>query len=365
MLLAETIKRQQAGHSHEEQSLVDRQRLYRVRLTAEESELRRETDTARRKRTRTLAANLHAAHRYSETEPELYHLGAMDAVCESCDARHFQQELTGTDKNVFTTCCQKGKIVLDPTVPDNFPDVVQKLLDGSHSLSKPFFEHIRKYNSAMAFASVITKLHTVPGAGPFTYRISGQFYHCLGSAHVPENVAPRYGQLYFVDSADALGARSSQPVNENLNGELLTILDSTMRSCNPFADAYKMMREVEQEEQQTAQQEGRLQREVQLIFDNDRRKAMRDYAPPRCNEVAAVVIGNQTTGFPEHSLAVTPRMAKLKKIPVINADCDPLSYPLFFPTGLKGFHPHIPNQVGKDVSMLQVRLKFLYEDVTL
>ena len=158
----------------------------------------------------------------------------------------------------------------------------------------------------------------------------------------------------------------SQPVNENLNSELLTILDSTLRNCNPFAAAYKMMREVEQEEQQTAQLEGRPQREVQLLFDNDRWKSMRDYASPRCNEVTAVIIGNQTTGFSEHYLAVTPRMSKLKKVPVIDADCDPLSYPLFFPTGLKGFHPKIPNQVGKDVSMLQVRLlKSSYRDVTL
>ena len=117
----------------------------------------------------------------------------MCAVCEACNARHFRQELTGTDENIFTTCCQKGKIVLDSTVPVNFPDVLQKLLEGGHLLSKPFFEHIWKYNSATAFASVITELHPVPGVGLFTYQISGQFYQCLGSAHAPENVAPRYG----------------------------------------------------------------------------------------------------------------------------------------------------------------------------
>jgi hypothetical protein len=162
-----------------------------------------------------------------------------------------------------------------------------------------------------------------------------------------------------LDTEEASLARSSAEINRGLHQQLLELLESTMRRCNPFAEAYEMMQEVDREEQRSALQQNRPAREVQLMFDNDRRKPDRRYAAPRCNEVAAIIIGSDVSGFPAHSLAVRSRSAGLKLIPVINADCDPMSYPLMFPLGTKGFHPDLKreNDDRRKVSMLEVSLK--------
>ena len=97
---------------------------------------------------------------------------------------------------------------------------------------------MRQYNSALAFASIVTKLDAQPGSGPLTYRVSGQVYHYIGSAQASDNSTPKYGQLYFMDSVDALQVRSIQSIKFNLDPDLLSLLDIILRQWNPYAAAY-------------------------------------------------------------------------------------------------------------------------------
>lgn len=79
-----------------------------------------------------------------------------------------------------------------------------------------------------------------------------------------------------------------------------------MRYCSPFATAYQMMHEVENELSKALSEE-RPPLEVHLVFDTDQRDSSRRYAPPRCTEVAAITVGNQTTGFSQHFLGAPTR----------------------------------------------------------
>ncbi|CAG8613214.1 11713_t:CDS:1, partial [Acaulospora morrowiae] len=170
----------------------------------------------------------------------------------------------------------------------------------------------------MAFASVVSNIQSPSGRGPFVYKISGQMYHFLGSAQPNEGDIPSFGQLYFLDTADAQEYRNNNPVNAKLDPALFLLLDSILRQVSPFSQAFEMMREMEQEKHGAAIQQGRQPMEVQMVFDNDRRLDQRHYNASRVNEVAAIFVGSSDNIFPSHSLAIHPRGGQLKTIPIIN-----------------------------------------------
>lgn len=92
---------------------------------------------------------------YSESTPALYDLGEMDCGCSACGAFHFKKELACVHTKVFTSCCQKIAVTLDPVVHNLYPDMLKTLYRGDHRQSGEFLWDIRKYNSAMAFASIV------------------------------------------------------------------------------------------------------------------------------------------------------------------------------------------------------------------
>ncbi|CAG8677444.1 36839_t:CDS:2, partial [Racocetra persica] len=219
-------------------------------------------------------------------------------------------ERTAGDLDQFISCCHKGAVLLSPLLL--FSDKLKSLFLWEHSLFKTFFERIRKYNGAMAFASIVSNIQTPSGRGPYIYtRYQDKFIISL----------VRYSQIQI----------KFQP------------LDSILRQVSPFAQAFQMMREVYQNEHNTAIEQGRHPMEVQIVFDND------------------------YENLPSHCLAVYPRSAQLKKIPVINADCDPISYPLLFLRGDKGWHPNMSNNKQDqtkrtNISMLQFYCYHIFND---
>ncbi|CAG8682306.1 17755_t:CDS:2 [Dentiscutata erythropus] len=255
-------------------------------------------------------------------------IGQMDVECYHCGALHFQEERTASDLDQFTSCCHKGAVTLPPLLP--FPNELKLLFLRNHLLSKTFFEHIRKYNGATVFASVVSNNELLSGRGPYAYKISEQIYHFLGPAQPSIGDVPIFEQLYFLETADAQACRSNNPVNVGLDSRLLSLLDLTLR-------------QVQQEEHDIATEQGCQPLEVQMIFENDHHLDQRRYNTPHVNEVAAIFVGPEEHRFPSHCLAVHPRSNQLKTIPVINADCDPMSYPMLFPRGDKGWHPKIIN----------------------
>jgi hypothetical protein len=176
-----------------------------------------------------------------------------------------------------------------------------------------------------------------PGHGPYCYRIHGQIFHRTATLHPIAGVAPVFAQLYIVDSDQALNHRMKVPANSKCIPHVLGQLDLILRTINPFAQAYKMMREVELEEETRAKAEGRAVNAVNMWIKKDRKDDQRRYNAPRSNEVA--VVFHNTDGEPpfERDIAVHSREGGLIQISILSGNCDPMTYPLLFPNGDEGF----------------------------
>jgi hypothetical protein len=112
---------------------------------------------------------------------------------------------------------------------------------------KTFFRDIRKYNSAMAFASMRCNLdHTLANAkkGVFTFRISGQVMHKIGPVFPTNNKAPGFSQIYFYDPEMQATIRNNVFKNK-LSKSRLKELEAWISTLNPFSGIYKTMREHE------------------------------------------------------------------------------------------------------------------------
>lgn len=46
--------------------------------------------------------------------------GEMNLICFRCNAQHFEGEVTGGSRNLFTSCCHKGKVFLEGLSDNNF-----------------------------------------------------------------------------------------------------------------------------------------------------------------------------------------------------------------------------------------------------
>jgi hypothetical protein len=92
------------------------------------------------------------------------------------------------------------------------------------------------------------KLDPPPGRGPFVYRIHDQIYHSIGNLLPESGEKPSYGQLYIIDAGIAAAERDSHPANSACKVRLLIELAEIMASENPYAESFKMMKDIVNEE---------------------------------------------------------------------------------------------------------------------
>ena len=81
--------------------------------------------------------------------------------CDICGALKFEGE-------VPSSCCSKGKVQLEPI---KCPPALKDLLSDKH-----YVENTRKYNNALALASIGLKEILPPGYQP-NFKIQGKIYH--------------------------------------------------------------------------------------------------------------------------------------------------------------------------------------------
>ena len=179
--------------------------------------------------------------------------GDFEYQCETCCAWYFSAESvpcpSGGKQRVFSRCCQHGRLADVPLLPPAPPQLAELLtvrvaeqrtlawhpfsqvgslgeLAPSASRKRrhrTFADNIRRYNSAMAFASFCDhmaspskKLRSEDGAsvpasryGPPVYIMHGRVYHKVGTLYPPsEGAQPQYSQLYIYDPAEATTQRS-------------------------------------------------------------------------------------------------------------------------------------------------------------
>ncbi|XP_057299673.1 uncharacterized protein LOC130630262 [Hydractinia symbiolongicarpus] len=286
--------------------VMDAQRHVVARqLESNEQAANRRAENAHRQ---AMAREMHNAPYYNIARqnvlPNLYFLGAMDKKCDYCQALKFENE------NCFK-CCHTGK------------------------------SNIRKYNSAVAFASFGANFRPPPGRGPPCFRICGQIWHRVGGLHPPEGQTPVFNQLYIYEAGRALNERMARQENNGCREDVMRTVQDVMDRVSPFAAAYRYMAEVEAEELNQAAAQNRAPSEVRMYMrvGNDRKR----YNLPHHDEVAAVFVGQDGAPPGNRDVVIYPRGGDLQNISTMSANLDPMVYPLFFPRGEPGWHNRIPH----------------------
>ena len=263
-----STRRAQDAASHAAARASESVEQHRERLNANAQRL-----LARSRLTRSIAVS----DGIDESTIEEHYCGPMNVICGNCGGKNFKDEKP--KDGLFTHCCQKGKVKLDPLQP--VPDLIKNLMTANDPDSKNFMENIRSYNSALAFASMGAQIKRLPGFSPYCFRIHGQIYHRTSPLHPAIGESPKYALLYILDANEALQQRMSILENAGCIPTLMEELDLLLRDVNKLAEAYKMMREVELEEEEKARAEGRAIHPVMSIRQ-DRQDDQRRYnAPPR------------------------------------------------------------------------------------
>ncbi|PAV56584.1 hypothetical protein WR25_23385 [Diploscapter pachys] len=265
-------------------------------------------------------------------------VGNLDLECRHCKALFFEGEkVSNTARGVFTKCCRKGELTLENAF-EGYPVDLYKLLTRNNAqFSKNFKENIRNYNSSFAFASMKAQSQ-VQSVMPFCYKIQGQIYHTINLAMHPDpNEKPEYAQLFFIESAEALNFRMSVKANANCSRDLMDKIDGILGPVNPYIQSFKSMREVEEEVEREAEQQGIEPPQLRLLFDiNAKNIDKRRYNIPCSNEVAAVFVLDGEDMPAAEGLAIHQRGRQLQKISKFEKRAESMLYPLYFPTGKGG-----------------------------
>ncbi|CAF3852662.1 unnamed protein product [Rotaria sp. Silwood1] len=244
--------------------IASRAKKRREQETDDERRERQSEDTFRHRHRQQRSSSLYAPALRDEFPPESYH-GTMDNVCQHCNALHFKEECTSDRHDEFKQCRHYGSVELPDLLP--YPDGIRALLQGTDLEARNFRENIRNYNSALTLVFMGAQIDFPQGFGPYCFRIHGQIYHRIGPLHPDPDQRAQFGPFYILDSFVALKERIVNAANENCNETTMSKLDDIIKSMNPFAAAFKMMREVEQEEIDRAKREKRAPRPLRMIFD--------------------------------------------------------------------------------------------------
>ncbi|UYV67927.1 hypothetical protein LAZ67_5002522 [Cordylochernes scorpioides] len=268
--------------------------------------------------------------------------------------RHRQQsaDLVTEDENSVVehtcglmSCCQKGKVVL----PQNkYPILLEDLMKQRHRHSKYFLENIRSINSSFAFASMGAQVSPPPGYGPYCFRIQGQIYHRTGTLHPEDGEGRKFAQLYILDTEVATEERLKLKENQGCNKDLMNAVATLLQQINPFTEAYRMLGDVEKEEERKAKENNTELPSIVMAIKQDRKQDHRRYNNPRVSEVA--VIFESDDGEPPFQRDILihlrpdpldPFSPNTQRISLLHRNLDALLYPLFYPRGEQGWHDQI------------------------
>ncbi|XP_063794712.1 LOW QUALITY PROTEIN: uncharacterized protein LOC134949961 [Pseudophryne corroboree] len=294
-------------------------------------------------------------------------------MCHFCGAHNFLSERPSDGK--FTSCCQKGKVKLPK--PKNINDVdlqyshflCQLLSDIANPNRIHFRDNIRSYNSAVSFASMGATIVTLPGNGPYVFKVHGQTYHRTSHLQPINNQAPQFAQLYVIDSTQAANFREEHAANDDCRPEIVDQIDRFFRKHNRLAHSYQLISNIHKHHLLLAAQTGEQVPVVSMALRRDRHSDYRRYNTPTSNEVAMIFVNEDGEPPFQRDIRIYPKNPEDPNQPFINLNIlspnmDPMTYALFFPYGEPGWQPNWQchsysgaqlNQVRTYVGMLQYK----------
>ncbi|KAJ8953506.1 hypothetical protein NQ318_023629 [Aromia moschata] len=157
------------------------------------------------------------------------------------------------------------------------------------------------------------------------------------------------GKIYLTPE-EAIDQRVQN--NRNLDGNLIRPIEVLLRDVNPFARAYRHLKEVYDEEMARIEELRRnnavhapLQMPVvALELPTVRGRENRPYALPATNEVAAVYrLDPDTPPTPNIRVYTTQGPDRFQTLRYTDETIQPLTFPLLFPHGETGWHINIPH----------------------
>ncbi|XP_076937348.1 uncharacterized protein LOC143604896, partial [Bidens hawaiensis] len=245
--------------------------------------------------------------------------GNQSVMCPSCNALLWKAEVnrpsSSNEEEAFSPCCYNGKVELpDVRQPD---DTYLQLFRGDSAISKYFLKNIRRFNSMFSFTSMGGKIdHSINKRNaPYTFRLSGENYHCLGSLLPLQGCKPQFSQLYIYDTENEVSNRQgvfgdNKAKNDELEMHIINYLKMMLDSNNHLVQAYRM---------------------------HDARK----YNLPSSFEVVALIVDDIGDTVDNRDVIVTKQSGSLKRISELHPLYTPLQYPLFHPFGEDGYQVNI------------------------
>ncbi|XP_051157417.1 uncharacterized protein LOC127279225 [Leptopilina boulardi] len=227
--------------------------------------------------------------------------------------------------------CKKAKLFMESE--DEKKKRKENNLAYSSVEGKNYKENIRCYNNSFAFASMGAKLEIPKGYGPYVFRVHGQVYHNTCALHPDDNENRKYGQLYILDTNDAVLERLKNKCNEKCLSSLMEEIDKLLREINPYAKAFQMMREVELVEESLAKSKNKPIRNIEMWIKRDRSLNQSKFNVPSCSEVAVVFVSEDGEPPMERDICIYPKYSKSVPISSLSENVDPMTYPLMFPYG--------------------------------
>jgi len=221
----------------------------------------------------------------------------MSISCSKCTAPYWLDERTAehpsTKQNpLFNTCCNNG----DVSIPlmKALLTLLHSLLYNQTSTSHHFRNHIRKYNSALAFVSPKYQASNLTSQGLQYFQIHGVLYHLTRPLEHSMNTRPQFAQIFLSDPDDAIEQLSIRPGGYVLPSVIdivhLRQLLEILHEYNPFVTIYRTAYERKQQALSQLSQNN-----MQIIL-NPRMELLitkgldqRLYNLPTTNEVAIII----------------------------------------------------------------------------
>lgn len=247
---------------------------------------------------------------------------------------------------VYTRCCKLGKVVL-PNPPSSPSTLIALYSD------RNFRENIRAYNALFAMTSFGAKVdNTVnDGFGPYTFKISGQVSHWIGTMCPDPNTAPRFLQLYIYDPANEVSNRLSVYSNSNENGlnpDIVGFLTHLLGSINKYVRMFKTAKNI-------ADEKGLDDYAVRL-YNN---VADSRYNVPECDMVGGIVSGDDSNAT-SFDVIVYSKSGHPHRVSKLHPSYMPLQYPLIFPHGQPGWSPYLKLTSDDEVSSKSLTINMYY-----
>ena len=169
-------------------------------------------------------------------------IGKMDNVCQFCRALKFKKE-TGT------TCCNNGKVFLDP-LPEP-PEQINKLWHEDTPEGRLFRQHARSINNAVCLTSIKGKQKTFGGGFTPNVVYEGKVTYRVGPLQAAEGEKPCFAQLYVHDPSLETGltipAGTSMRQKKILQ-QVLVKVQNDLHQFNPFVRDFKQIVDIPETE---------------------------------------------------------------------------------------------------------------------